>query len=1242
MSHSFNSRKLSEKEISNFSYEIKLKGEYEFHISKEVRKKYEFGDELFSLSGNVVFANFNAVRVFAQKINAKRDKANHVRPGEINALGLIDEIYHFLIREYEKSENPGVMSRALSHLKEKLTDEQLNKLLYDFVNIFPPIDVYKGKVSAYDYFNSYTDGKSNIEITLEELMLLHFSNINPAGKKLKELFDENYLTDKKAFAKSIEELDKFFQKEKPFGPDNQPLFELLKTPFLQNPDDLEAQLDFIMKRWKVVVEAKFAKRILSSKDLMKEDITFENTGGGGGGAPSVAPKYKGKADMADILVLGKSSYKYAEDAAHDYDEPEAFTKDLNWMPSVVLMAKNIYVWLDQLSKQYNREIKTLDQIPDEELDRLARWNFNGLWLIGVWERSRASKRIKHIMGNIDAVSSAYSLYDYQIAHDLGGDSAYENLNYRAKIRGIRLASDMVPNHTGIFSKWVIEHPNYFVQSDYPPFPNYSFNGEDLSEDPSVQLRIEDGYYTHSDAAVVFQRIDNNSGEVKYLYHGNDGTNMPWNDTAQLNYMKKEVREAVIQKIFDVARKFSIIRFDAAMTLTKRHYSRLWFPQPGKGGDIPSRAEHSLTRQEFDDLFPEEFWREVVDRINKEMPDTLLLAEAFWLMEGYFVRSLGMHRVYNSAFMHMMMKEENDKYRDLITNTLEFEPEILKRYVSFMSNPDEETAIKQFGTDDKYFGVSTLLVTLPGLPMFGHGQVEGYTEKYGMEYQRAYYNETPKDWLVERHQQEIFPLMQKRYLFSQVDNFWLYDFFDGFGGVNENVFAYTNVHGNERALVIYNNKYEKTQGRIFQSAPKLVGAEKSLQSKTLAEALNIRSSNHHFYIYREQRSGLEYVASGRSFAFNGFETELNGFEYRVFIDFREVFDATGEYEKLVSRLNGKGVRDMEREFKEMKLHPVHDAFELLFEEEIVKEFADSMLPKSKDDDENEKAELKQLKIKFQLLLNTVRTHYNLDTKLKPITADYLKKIEAGIKLNEFISKNFDTKKNISYIKFPDALVISDKANYRENMLILMMIFTVSSLKEMVNDNEELRVEEFIDSLLLSTPVKKILGHLGRGESEIASEITLMNIILDQKENLFDLSKIKVEKKTNKEISNEMIWGKKASELIDLLDDEYVKAFIGLNYHKDVWYYSKEKFDELINWLFSMTLLGYQSDYMKEEPEEKTTKAKTDKRKTELVTLIKDTFDYYLHLRKISRESGYKIEALKVLINNDRVGVISESR
>src|SRR5206468_8105124 len=119
------------------------------------------------------------------------------------------------------------------------------------------------------------------------------------------------------------------------------------------------------------------------------------------------------------------------------------------MPRLVLIAKNSYVWLAQLSRQHQRSIARLDQIPDDELDKLARWGVTGLWLIGLWERSRASQRIKQMMGNPEAVASAYSLFDYQIAAKLGGEAACQELRARAWQRGIRLASDMVPNHVGI-------------------------------------------------------------------------------------------------------------------------------------------------------------------------------------------------------------------------------------------------------------------------------------------------------------------------------------------------------------------------------------------------------------------------------------------------------------------------------------------------------------------------------------------------------------------------------------------------------------------------------------------------------------------------------------------------------------------------------------------------------------------------------------------------------------------------
>src|SRR5262249_37326312 len=143
-------------------------------------------------------------------------------------------------------------------------------------------------------------------------------------------------------------------------------------------------------------------------------------------------------------------------------EFERFSHDEAWMSRAVLIAKNTHVWLHQLSRAYGRAITRLDQVPDDELSTLARRGFSALWLIGLWERSRASRRIKQLCGNPEALASAYSLYDYVIAADLGGAPAYASLRDRARERGIRLASDMVPNHMAIDARWVTEHPDRFL------------------------------------------------------------------------------------------------------------------------------------------------------------------------------------------------------------------------------------------------------------------------------------------------------------------------------------------------------------------------------------------------------------------------------------------------------------------------------------------------------------------------------------------------------------------------------------------------------------------------------------------------------------------------------------------------------------------------------------------------------------------------------------------------------------
>jgi len=922
----------------------------EFHISRNARERYQFAESLFSYTGNVVFANLAACREFAHRMNQVRDVEKHpertVHAGALYAMGLIDEASHVLMARYREQFDPEVMTSALAWFSAQVGVEALDAMLLTFVEQFPGISVIRGLETPRQWLAGTTDGAPHRAAALEELLLLWTANRNEAFRPFEELFEEKTLAEKTVYRQVTRQLPDYFATRPLIPlPGAKPvnLLDLLRAPAVSSPGSLSEQLALIRRLWKPLLGESLERFLLMAGEILREEelaiwMQFNPPAAQARAAAEAAAKRRWESGQQQWpSVVSHSEVPVFGDPAHEY---EKFSPDTAWMPNTVLIAKSTYVWLAQLSKQYGRRISRLDEIPDEELATLARRGLNSLWLIGVWERSRASKAIKQLCGNREAVASAYSLFDYSIAEDLGGEAAYTNLRNRAYAHGVRLASDMVPNHMGIDSPWVVEHPEWFISRPDTPYPAYSFNGPDLSHDARVEIKIEDHYFEESDAAVVFRRRDRASGETRYIYHGNDGTSFPWNDTAQLDYLNPAVREQVIQTILHVARLFPVIRFDAAMTLTKRHFHRLWFPGRGSSGAIPSRAEFGMNQAEFDRNMPHEFWREVVDRVAAEVPGTLLLAEAFWLMEGYFVRTLGMHRVYNSAFMNMMRDEENAKYRSVIKNTLEFDPDIMKRYVNFMSNPDERTAIDQFGKGDKCFGVAALMATLPGLPMFGHGQIEGFTEKYGMEYQRPRYDETPDHWLVERHEREIAPLLHRRSLFAESSNFLLYDFFRDNGSVDENVFAYSNRNGGERALVVYNNRYGAAHGTIDFSAAYADKNAGQLRQQRLREGLGLSGDAAAILAWRDSLTGLEYLRRANDLSERGLTLDLHAYQCHVFLNWRELrVTAEQPWDRLCDQLSGRGVPNLDDALVNLELRPVHDALRQQLDPGIVRLLAD---------------------------------------------------------------------------------------------------------------------------------------------------------------------------------------------------------------------------------------------------------------------------------------------------------------
>lgn len=1058
----------------------------DFRISRRTRTRINVNKAVFSTNNDL-----NSFYPQAQDVAFKYNKLNdidvpYLSAANLNASAILHYLYQDIISKYLKENNQDFFSKITTKIQNNTNAEST----FTFYSKEFPSPMLSQLEPEIDIF---------IEETSRGYFVHKVMTFNPAMiKAIKPLIAPKGVVFPKVETSLIDIFGGLKNKGISHNDIEDDLFTFLIKPALLNPDSLFDQIEYILIEWQEFLSDEIKKNLLNALDYHTEETK---------------PVYQG----------GGQPETYIPQYDCDTTEIEAFTKDRNWMPNVIMVAKSTLVWLDQLTKYYKRPITKLDQIPNEELDNLRDRGFTSLWLIGLWERSDASKKIKNLCGNPDAEASAYSLKNNQIAESIGGWSALENLKERCNDRGIKLAADMVPNHVGIDADWVMDHPEYFIQQSYPPFPSYTYNGENLSTNPDIEIKIEDHYYDKSDAAVTFRRVDKN-GDTRYIFHGNDGTSMPWNDTAQLDFLNPITREAVFQQIRHVAINFPIIRFDAAMTLAKKHIQRLWYPKPGCGGDIASRTLYSLTPQQFDEKIPKEFWREVVDRMAEELPDTLLLAEAFWMMEGYFVRSLGMHRVYNSAFMNMLKNEENQKYKESIKATLKFEPEILKRYVNFMSNPDEETAFEQFGDGDKYFGVCTLLTTMPGLPMFGHGQIEGLKEKYGMEYRKAYWDEWPSDSLIDQHKRRIFPLMKKRYIFSEVENFQIYDLIDN-GNVNNSTFCYSNEGHGEKALVLYNNQYQQINGFIKESSPKLNKSKGETETTNIAAALGLSRGEDKFVVYLDFNDSLTYIVPSNQVIDEGIQIFLNGFETKIYFNIKEISDIDGTYKALYERLGSNGIEDLDIEIKSLRLQPIFNRFGCFSTPSFIKSLDSILMGKSIEKDIR------------KIILQISQCYATLDFAMKDIT-DYTKiqigetrKIDPTNLLKEFtrFSKVFKESKLLTNT----AIVMDELDIIVSGILFLLPFIKKNSTIKELNEKETILLIPYFFSIQLRE--NGLIGGLAKHTMEGASIVLAAHDIVED--------------------SNDKSFAK-------LFAVQEIKDYVLCNTYKGVTYYKKESMQELI--------------------------------------------------------------------------------
>jgi len=168
--------------------------------------------------------------------------------------------------------------------------------------------------------------------------------------------------------------------------------------------------------------------------------------------------------------------------------------------------------------------------------------------------------------------------------------------------------------------------------------------------------------------------------------------------------------------------------------------------------------------------------------------------------------------------------------------------------------------------------------LPGLPMLGHGQIEGFRERYGMEFRRARWDEPVDEPHVGHFERTIAPLLRRRAEFAGTARFRLYDAIDRDGSLVEDVFAFTNGYRDRRSLVLVHNRFGEVDVRIDRSVQFRSGDR--LQSTRLGEDLELPADGGLRVQFADPRSGWRVEASVDELRRDGLHLRLGPYEARV--------------------------------------------------------------------------------------------------------------------------------------------------------------------------------------------------------------------------------------------------------------------------------------------------------------------------------------------------------------------------
>src|SRR5690606_14982536 len=109
-----------------------------------------------------------------------------------------------------------------------------------------------------------------------------------------------------------------------------------------------------------------------------------------------------------------------------------------------------------------------------------------------------------------------------------------------------------------------------------------------------------------------------------------------------------------------------------------------------------------------------------------------------------------------------------------------------------------------------------------------------------------------------------------------------------------------------------------------------------RQQNLAEALGLHLDDNCYYIYRDSRTGLEYLEHAQRIRDEGLYITLGAYQYVALLDWRAVYDIDMTWAWLHANLGGQGVPSIDEAYQELHLAPLLGPFGEFMSAELLTE------------------------------------------------------------------------------------------------------------------------------------------------------------------------------------------------------------------------------------------------------------------------------------------------------------------